>query len=263
MNWKIIMKKVLELYENEIFQCIKCKCHNKTMNPYSEFNSKIASERSSSYENRRKYLLDYINDKKNIKLMIIGLAPGLDGCGFSGIPFTDEYNAIKKLRFVDYHKNIEPYQCEESAKTIYNILNNVALSKGKTIKEISKSIFMTNSCQCIPLKTGTSIKKPSNKMLNTCWAYLNMLINEIKPETIIVLGGMSWENLFKKYDIILNDDDKLITNCVKEQKSFNYNGIKIIPEIHPSPHNRNNPNTKDLYKDLEKRLTKYIDDSIS
>lgn len=256
-------KKVIEIYENEIFKCNKCKSKNKIMNPYSDFNSKIPKERRNSYENRKKYIVDYINDKNNIKLMIIGLAPGLDGCGFSGIPFTDEYNAIEKLEYNNYHSNIKPYQCEESAKYIYKVLRNVALVKGKTIKEISKSIFMTNSCQCVPLETDVSIKDPSTEMLNSCWGYLDSLINEIEPETIIVLGGISCKNLLGRFKDINKKDFVKITDCITKEQCFFVNDIKVIPEIHPSPRNRNNPHTKKLYEGLENRLTKYICDSIS
>lgn len=118
---------------------------------------------------------------------------------------------------------------------------------------------MINSCQCVPLnETEMSIKDSSTEMIETCWVYLEKLIEELQPSAIIVFGKIAYENLMLKTTNIKKAKIKKLTKCVKDQTIVEVNNIKIIPEVHPSPQNRNNRYTKEIYPDLEKRLVKHI-----
>ncbi|MDR3595062.1 uracil-DNA glycosylase family protein [Clostridium sp.] len=260
------MEKVSEIFQNEIFKCEKCRNNKnkiKFMNHYMDFNKKINNEKPMSYLSRRNFILDYIKEKNDIEIMIIGLAPGLNGCGFSGIPFTGESNAIVDLKFVNYHNSKMPYQEKESANLIYDVIKEVSNIKNRTVKEISKKIYMINSCQCVPLKESEkSIKDPSAEMKKNCWYYVSEIINDIKLKVIIVLGEQAYRNTVSNLANISKNNIKKLTECILDGTTYQINNIKIIPEIHPSPQNRNNANTKDLYPGLKKRLVNHICNTI-
>lgn len=260
------MKEVLEIFQAQIFECKICNNNKKKikfMNPYIDFNKKVMNEGAGSSLNRRKFIEDYISKKSKIDIIILGLAPGLNGCGFSGIPFTAEKNAIMELKFPNYHNSKLPYQEEGSANFIYRVIKEVANIKGRTIQDISNSIYMINSCQCVPLKESEkSIKDPSAEMLKNCWGHVSEIIEIIKPKVILVLGSMAYENIISQLTKVPKKNIKKLLQCVLDGTTYQVNNIKIIPDIHPSPQNLNNPNSKDLYYNLEKRLSKYISNII-
>ena len=62
--------QLAEFYQNQIFSCTRCG--QKLMNPYLHANPKHDPQGQSLAANRRKFQLDYIASKKDVRIMIIG-----------------------------------------------------------------------------------------------------------------------------------------------------------------------------------------------
>jgi len=228
------------------------------MNPYSDINRKIPDRRSNFFINRRKFVLEYMKSKDDIKIMIIGEAPGLDGCGYSGIGFTGEYNAINHLQLKNYHNTTGNLQKEDSANYIYSILERAALKKCTSIKDLSRNLYFTNSCLCVPLSdiTCTSITKPHKVMKQNCRYFLKKQIEFIKPAAVICLGKIALEAMNGLYNFA--PKKMKITNYIRNSTTFLIEGMEVIPELHPSPINEYRKLTKDLYPGIADRLCDYI-----
>lgn len=228
------------------------------MNPYIDINRKIPDRRLNFYINRRKFVLEYIKNKDDIKIMIIGEAPGLDGCGYSGIGFTAEYNAINHLQLKNYHNTAGNLQKEDSADYIYSILEEAALKKCTSIKDFSRNLYFTNSCLCVPLSdtTCTSITKPHKIMKQNCRYYLLKQIEYTKPTVVICLGKIALETMNRMYNFAPKKMN--ITDYIRSSTTFRIEDMEIIPELHPSPINKYRKQTKDLYLGIVDRLCDYI-----
>lgn len=242
------MKAILELYEKRIFSCERCKSVNPyTVNVYREKNQKCDAA-ENLYVSRRLFLKEYLSKKKDVTVMIVGQSPGFLGCGFSGIPFTSEYNAIEHLGLSNHHKTKSKYQTEQSANNLYDVLDCVASLKNTTVSNISSRILMSNAFQCIPSdQTCKALSKDSrviNQMAQNCKPFLEEQIGLVKPKIVLCLGEDAWKTVAKMYNIFergqINKDTKL-TSILGNK--YSVNGMFICPLMHPSPHNQ----SKDLY----------------
>jgi len=252
--------KLKKLYSKDVFKCRKCKIGNiSILNPYLGKNKKHSIiEKTNFHLNRRNFLLEYVETRSSkVPIMIIGEAPGLDGCGFCGIAFTDENKAINVLGLKNYHKRMCPFVTEESATLIYSIMQEVADRKNIAVQRILEKVYLTNSCMCVPLRSdkGTSVKKPSSQMSKKCKVILQKQIEYVEPKVIIVLGKSAFHAVLSFYN---SNTNQSITEWVREGRSIDIDGLRIIPEIHPSKQNANNKWTHDLYPGIPDRLVKHI-----
>ena len=69
-----------------------------------------------------------------------GEVPGLD-CGYCGILFTSEYNAIVKLNYPNFHQSQGQYQQENTACIIFTIREKTAETLGLDIIQFSEQLF--------------------------------------------------------------------------------------------------------------------------
>jgi len=78
----------------------------------------------------------------------------------------------------------------------------------------------------------------------------------------IRLDLINYKQIMKNYGSYKIKDLQNLTNCIEQGLTFTVRNKMIIPELHPSKRNRNNPNTKELYPMLANRLFKLISNSI-
>lgn len=266
------MKELESYFREKIFNCSLCRVpENKTefMNPYCEKNKKFnESEPGNFQEHRQRFFKEYLSQKQQPHVMIIGEAPGLNGCGYSGIPFTAEYNAINDLSITNYHETIDNFMQEESANLIYSVLDEVAQSKNMSIKDISSKVYLTNSVMCVPLKSDTAIKEPSPYMKKECSINLKKQIDFINPNTIITLGSKAFKSVCDVLEVarlnnIYKKDIKSVTKCVKDKIHYAVGNIKLIPEIHPSPSTMKSRDAAQLYPGLKERLINILIEEVN
>lgn len=247
------MREALQALFNETFVCTRCS--QKLMNPYLHKNLKNDPDSGPAMaENRRRFFRRWLDAKEDIRLVIVGEAPGLDGCGYAGIPFTGEYNAITHLGLPDFHGLGGKYQREASANLIYGALGSYAAKAGLTIPQAASKLWLTNAVLCVPLKeNGKSITYPRRETLLNCRPNLLAQLEIIQPRAVITLGDKALRALTAALE--LPCPEKLIDLVARQRRQaqpvLEAQGLAIIPEIHPSPLNQAR---KDLYTQLPPRL---------
>lgn len=243
--------ELAEFYRGEIFPCQRCR--QPLMNPYRQPNLKHDPPGRSLADNRRRFLLDYIGAKKDVGLVVIGEAPGLDGCGYGGIPFTGEENAVNDLGLANYHGSAGRLQREQSANMLYGALRASCQKTGTHPAAAARRLYFTNAVLCVPLAAnGRSLTSPNPATLKQCRENLVRQIEILKPRLLLTLGANALKAVAAAYG--LEVQGKLTELAGREPGPLALaNGLSLIPEIHPSPRNRA---LGQLYLQLPARLEK-------
>lgn len=182
----------------------KLKNSNNVFNPWNEKdtddydNPKAAEIR---FENLKKYLIS----KKGAKILLIGEAPGFNGCRFSGVPFKDEDTLLSE-KDKDYKQSSNkkgPYK--ESSSTTFR---EQEILKNNDTKWVAWNIFPFH-----PYKDGQKNKnrKPTTKEIEACDKITNEFINLFKPCEIYAIGRVAEKYL-----------KKLIESKKKEGKQWEF-----------------------------------------
>ena len=253
-------RELADHYRKEIFQCTRCQ--QRLMNPYLHSNPKHDPPDSPQYpENRRRYQLDYIASKRDVKLLVVGEAPGLDGCGYDGIAFTGEFNAVCHLGLTNYHGTVDSWQKEQSANLIYGAVEAYCHNAGCTISQAASKFYLTNAVMCVPLgKNGRSIASPAKATRLQCRENLVRQVSILQPQAVLTLGANALGAVAVAFGLEIQGK---LTDLVREQRQGNQYiagpGFELLAEIHPSPRNRV---LGDLYTALPGRLvnifTRYL-----
>jgi len=167
------------------------------------------------------------------KILIVGLAPGLQGANKTGRPFTGDH----------------------AGNTLYPSLIKNKLAEG-TYKEIYndglklKNIRITNSVRCVPPKN-----KPTNSERINCRKFLRSEIQNMKNlKIILTLGLIAHEEVLKIFSL------KIASNKFKHGKVHYINKtLLIFNSYHCS---RYNINTKRLTTDMFNKIIKTICEKI-
>lgn len=263
-----MLSAIKELYQQNVFFCTQCRTsRNNTnfINPYCEANPRHQSNKPQlDTINRRNFFLDYVSSKSNVKLMIIGEAPGLDGCGYSGVAFTSEHNAVSDLELPDYNRTLTNFQREDSAEFLYGVFIEVAEALNVELKSFCSQIYLTNSCLCVPLNgKGTGVIGPSAIMKNNCKQFLLEQIEVIQPEYILTLGAKSFNMVTRIMNVAAINNIRLkdipnLCDCIEKDLSYSAGATRIIPELHPSKNTNLNEKSKRLYPELKIRLRRKL-----
>lgn len=246
-------EELAKLYEHEIFTCSRCK--QRLMNPYLHRNPKHDPPDQSLAANRRKFQLDYIASKTDVQIAVVGEAPGLDGCGYGGIAFTGEYNAVLDLGLPNYHGTTTGWQQEQSANVLYGALKAFCQETGVALTTAASRLYFTNGIMCVPLGVnGRSITSPAGDTLLQCRSNFRRQIQILKPRLILTLGANALKVAADTFNLSIGDK---LTSTVEKIRSSKQplevqEGLWLIPEIHPSPRNRV---LGELYTSLPDSLT--------
>lgn len=246
-------EELAKLYQDEIFTCSRCK--QRLMNPYLHRNPKHDPPNQSLAANRRRFQLDYIASKAQVQIAVVGEAPGLDGCGYGGIAFTGEYNAVLDLGLPNYHGTTTGWQQEQSAKVLYGALKTYCQDTGVALTTAASRLYFTNGIMCVPLgANGRSITSPATDTLLQCRRIFRRQIEILKPRLILTLGAKALKVAAETFNLSIGDK---LTSTVEKIRSSKQplevqEGLWLIPEIHPSPRNRV---LGELYTSLPHSLT--------
>jgi len=226
------------------------------MNPYLHYNPKHdLPDCPQLSTNRRKYQLDYIASKREIKIVLVGEAPGLDGCGYGGIAFTGEHNAVWDLGLPNHHGTETDFQKEQSANLIYSALKFYCSQVGISVAEGARGLYATNAIMCVPIgSNGRSITAPNGDTIRTCRDSLVRQLEIIRPKLVITLGANALNAVAVAIDLKIEGKLTQIVEGLRssDKKVETEHGFELIPEIHPSPRNRV---LGDLYTTLPLRLS--------
>ncbi len=118
--------------------------------------------------------------KQQSELLIVGLAPGLQGANRTGRPFTGDYAGI----------------------LLYETLKEYAFLNGKYQADPNDGIelenaFITNAVKCVPPQN-----KPIAEEINNCLPYLQKTIQSLPNlKAILCLGRLAHESICKAFNL--------------------------------------------------------------
>jgi uracil-DNA glycosylase len=107
-------------------------------------------------------------------------------------------------------KHGQPF-CGMSGKILDELLESIDLKR--------ETIFITNTVLCRPPKN----RNPTKEEIENCHERLDKLIKIMKPKVIVTIGNFATERIINQ---------KGITSL--RGKVFTYQGIKVVPVIHPA-----------------------------
>lgn len=165
------------------------------------FNSLISSVASCNICQRmcnRKKVLSLMNGNISSKIVFIAEAPGRLGAECTGIPLYGDVTG----------NNFE------------TLLANIGWSRDE--------IFITNAILCNPQDENGNNATPTHEEICNCSYYLEMILELIKPEVVVTLGGRALEalNNIEQHDYELKNN---VATLVP------WHGIKLFPMYHMSP----------------------------
>ena len=200
------MVKELDLLNNEILTCKKCKRLVK-------FREKIAELKTKRFINEEywgKPVLGY-GDKK-ASIVILGLAPAAHGGNRTGRVFTGD----KSAEFL--------FKCLYKAG-MSNRPNSEYREDGLKLN----NVYMTPVLKCVPPND-----KPKANEIKSCFSFFVKEISYLSnAKTLLALGRIAFDVCLKLYDIKSN-------NKFKHGKSYDLSeNTKLIACYHPSPRNVN------------------------
>lgn len=167
------------------------------------------------------------------RILIVGLAPGLQGANRTGRPFTGDY----------------------AGDLLYQTLEKFGFSEGRYNKRpddglILKNIAITNAVRCVPPQN-----KPLTEEIRNCRPYLkNTIAAYSQLKAFLVLGRIAHDTLLRTFDLKLKD------------YPFGHgalhrlpNGYKLFDSYHCSRYNTNTGRlTEEMFENIFKDLKSHI-----
>jgi uracil-DNA glycosylase family 4 len=121
---------------------------------------------------------------KSIRLLIVGLAPGMHGANRTGRPFTGDYAGIllyKALFYFGFSNQQESTALDDSLKLI--------------------GCRITNAVKCLPPQN-----KPQPEEIRQCNQYLKAELTSLKPHTLILaLGSIAHQSILSAFELKKTD----------------------------------------------------------
>ena len=158
---------------------------------------------------------------KNSEILIVGLAPGLNGANKTGRPFTGDHAGLTLFHTLEKHNFLEGNYKED----------------GKDDLKL-KNCSITNAVRCVPPKN-----LPKSNEIKNCENFLKSTISiHKKLRVIVALGLISHKSIISTFN--LKQKDYKFGHSNKHNLSRK---VKLLDSYHCS---RYNINTKRLTQDM-------------
>jgi uracil-DNA glycosylase family 4 len=146
----------------------------------------------------RSAVLSELNGSPEARVMFIGEAPGRKGADRTRVPFSGDQSGANLDRFLD------------------------------SINLTRNEIFITSAALCNPRSESGANRKPTQKEISNCSAFLRRTIDLIDPRVIVTLGSVALEALkrIQYHDFNLKESAARI---------HSWNDRVLVPIYHPSP----------------------------
>ena len=171
---------------------------NSKQNPFDELIDEAANCTRCPAMCGRSAVLSNLNGSPNARIMFIGEAPGRKGADRTRVPFSGDQSGANLDRF----------------------LTSIGLKR--------EDIFITSAALCNPRTESGANRKPTQKELANCSAFLRRTIELINPRVIVTLGSVALEALKRIQYHELN---------LKESAAeiHSWQDRVLVPIYHPSP----------------------------
>ena len=146
----------------------------------------------------RSAVLSKLNGSPEARILFIGEAPGRKGADRTRVPFSGDQSGANLDRF----------------------LGSIGVER--------EQIFITSAALCNPRSDSGANRKPSQKELTNCSAFLRRTIELIDPRVIITLGSVALEALkrIQYHELTLKESVAAI---------HTWQDRVLVPIYHPSP----------------------------
>ena len=151
---------------------------------------------------------------QDARLLIVGLAPGLQGANFTGRPFTGDW----------------------AGDTLYGTLLKFGFAKGKYAEKADDGLTLvdsriTNAVRCVPPEN-----KPTGAEISACGSFLKGEIDSLsRLEVIVALGTVAHGSVLRALSLRPAKDFPFAHGKVHAAG----NGLKLIDSYHCSRYNTN------------------------
>jgi len=173
----MLLKDLWNLLEKQLFLTHSTE---DLFNPYRDNDPLL--DLPNGNQIRKQNLLNYINSfPKKPPVLVLGEAPGIKGCRFSGVPFTSEEQLCnKKLPFEGLQSSNKTVPYSENTATIF----------WKVMLPYYHKIFVWN---CVPFhphkkRQNKTNRKPTQKEITTFLPLLKEIISLLQPQFILAIG---------------------------------------------------------------------------
>ncbi len=168
-----------------------------------------------------------------VRLLIVGLAPGLQGANRTGRPFTGDF----------------------AGDLLYGTLEKFGLAKGTFDARPDDGLELvataiTNAVRCVPPQN-----KPVASEINTCRNFLTSTIRRFENlKAIITLGKISHDSTVRALD------GRVAAHPFTHQGCSTIDGLTIFSSYHCSRYNTNTGRlTEDMFVNVFKEVTRFLD----
>jgi len=171
--------------------------------------------------------------KDAVRLLIIGLAPGLKGANRTGRPFTGDwagdllYATLTKFGFAEGRYEADP---EDSLKLV--------------------DCAITNAVRCVPPQN-----KPVGAEINTCRAFLTNTLEELPNlQALVTLGKISHDSTARTLGM------RIAAVPFAHNRRQTMGDLEVFSSYHCSRYNTNtNRLTTEMFEDVFRVVRTYID----
>ena len=167
-----------------------------------------------------------------MRLLIVGLAPGLRGANKTGRPFTGDF----------------------AGDLLYGTLNKFGLSEGVFDARPDDGVQLvetaiTNAVRCVPPEN-----KPVAAEINTCRQFLSATIAGMdRLEAIVTLGKISHDSTIRALGA------RVAAHPFRHGGRSDIDGLAVFSSYHCSRYNTNTGRlTEDMFVDVFRQVTGYL-----
>jgi uracil-DNA glycosylase family 4 len=170
---------------------------------------------------------------KSVKMLIVGLAPGIRGANRTGRPFTGDYAGdllyatLKKFGFSEGEYHSSP-------------------DDGLTLKEAA----ITNAVRCVPPEN-----KPVGQEINNCRPFLEATLSSYTNlKAIVTLGKISHDSTIRTLN------ERVSQHPFGHNKVTQVGRLKVFSSYHCSRYNTNTGRlTEKMFETVFRSVRNYID----
>lgn len=153
-----------------------------------------------------------VSDDASVRLLIIGLAPGLRGANRTGRPFTGDY----------------------AGDLLYRTLKTFGFARGEFLARPDDSLELigtaiTNAVRCVP-----PANKPESGEINTCRQFLSATVGRFPNlRAIVTLGAIAHQSTIRALG------GRVAAHPFKHGAATEIGGVSVFSSYHCSRYNTN------------------------
>ncbi len=173
-----------------------------------------------------------VDGPKAVKLLIVGLAPGLRGANKSGRPFTGDF----------------------AGDLLYGTLSKFGLSTGTFDARADDGVALvdtaiTNAVRCVPPEN-----KPVGAEINNCRRFLTSSLQAMRNlEAIITLGKIAHDSTIRTLG------GRVAAHPFRHNGQSELNGLTVFSSYHCSRYNTNTGRlTEDMFHDVFRSAVEFL-----